>query len=139
MSYYALLLAIVVIMVMLRFHALNYQMEISLAVWGILGMFGALYFGNQLAIVKLRKMYAQIFFVGEDFSLLSVYDILYQQDKQAFPLRFANPVRIGDEISFHFNDQIIRIKKQDWNEFELIWECFCSYNLDISNLTVNPQ
>jgi len=134
MYYYAVLLSIVLILVILRFHSLQYQIDTTLIVSGILGLFLSLFLGNRLAIVKLNKTYAQIFFVGEDISLLSVYDILYQQEKQAFPLRFTNHIRMGDEIIFHFKDQIIHLKKEDWNEFELIWECFCSYN---SNTAIN--
>lgn len=132
MYYYAVLLSIVMVLVIMRLHSLQYQIDATLIICGLLGFFGSLYVGNRLAIVKLRKTYAQIFFVGTDISLLSVYDILNPQEKQAFPLRFANPIRIEDEISFHFNDQIIRLRKEDWNEFELIWECFCSYNEVVS-------
>ena len=73
-------------------------------------------------------MYAEIFFVGEHVSLISVYDILFPKQKEAFPLRFTNPSRSENRISFHYNDQIISLKKEDWEEFDLIWEAFFDIN-----------
>lgn len=97
-------------------------------------MFGfslAIFLGNVLARVKLRKMYAEIFFAGEHVSLISVYDILFPKQKEAFPLRFANPGRSHTSISFHFNDQIVVLNREDWEEFDLIWEAFFDVNQEV--------
>ncbi|MFN0202699.1 MAG: hypothetical protein ACKVTZ_14335 [Bacteroidia bacterium] len=124
MYYYGLLLLAVIILVMIRAMS-SQDVAMSLAIWGALGTFASLFLGKQMATVKLKKTYAEIFFVGEHFSLLSVHDVLYQsENKHAFPLRYANVSRSGDFLYFHFNDQIITLKKEDWADFELIWQSF---------------
>ena len=76
-----------------------------------------------MAYIKLRKNIAEIFFLQDHFSLISVYEILYGSENKAFPLRYANPQRTADGISLHFDDQIINLKEEDWEDFELIWNC----------------
>ena len=91
--------------------------------WWIIGAeLIALGLGNMLAYAKLKRTYAEIFFVNEHFSLISVYEILFQRENNAFPLRYANPSLSGDHsrLVIHFNDQVVTLKREDWEEFDLI-------------------
>ncbi|MEL7532907.1 MAG: hypothetical protein AAFN10_16425 [Bacteroidota bacterium] len=88
----------------------------------VVGELIAVGLGNLLAYAKLKKTYAQIFFVNEHFSLISVYEILFKRENNAFPLRYANPRLDGEQniLTIHFNDQIITLRREDWEEFDLI-------------------
>lgn len=77
--------------------------------------------GNLMAYSKLHRSYAEIFFVNEHFSLISVHDILFKKENHAFPLRYANPAQPDeDTLTIHFNDQVITLKRENWEEFDLI-------------------
>ena len=94
----------------------------SMIMWSLVAMGIALLMANAMAYAKLRRTYAQIFFVDDHFSLISVYDILYQKENHAFPLNYANPTHHGNEIQLHYADQIVSLKRADWEEdFDLIW------------------
>lgn len=97
----------------------------STIIWFVVGgMFTALIMGNLLAFVKLRKAWAEIFFVGQTFTLLSTYDILYGAEPVSFPMVYANASRSNqnpDEISLHYSDLIVVLKRDDWEDFDLIW------------------
>lgn len=81
----------------------------------------ALVLGNLMAYSKLHRSYAEIFFVNDHFSLISVHDILFKKENHAFPLRYANPsMSDEDTISIHFNDQVVTLKRENWDEFDLI-------------------
>lgn len=117
MRYYAVLALIVMAAVMVKISIGQSPLWV-----GVLGFIGAIIMGNAIAYVQLRKQYAQIFFVKQHFSLISVYEILYKKENNAFPLRYANPTRSEDQINLHFNDQIITLDRDDWEDFDLIWE-----------------
>jgi hypothetical protein len=117
MRYYAILSFIGMVGVVLRVY---YQREVI--IFGISAAVVSLLLGNLLANIQLRRNIAEIFFVNDGFSVISIHDILHQNPKRSFPLRFANPTRAGETIQFHFEDQIMTIKKEDWGEeFDLIW------------------
>lgn len=86
----------------------------------------ALGLGNMLALARTRRSYAQIFFLNDHFSLISVHEILFSPQNQAFPLIYANPVMDaeGDKFTVHFNDQIIPFYRKDWEEFDTIFAWF---------------
>ena len=117
--YYAVFMMVVMLGLVLRMFSGE-----SILLFGVGGVFLSMLFGNFAAVVKLRKTYAEIFFVGEHFSIISTYDILFATEKQAFPLRYASPNRLNDEIHFTFNDQIIVFKKEDWEKFDELWAAF---------------
>ncbi|MEO0470664.1 MAG: hypothetical protein AAF206_13645 [Bacteroidota bacterium] len=87
--------------------------------------------GTLLAYVQLRKRYAQIFFVNEHFSLISVYEILFQRENNAFPLIYASPSLNAeqDQLTIHFNDQVITLHRDDWEDFDLIRDWLFSRQL----------
>lgn len=117
MRYYAYFMFVVIVAVIIRMY---YQQE--LLVFGIGGTAVSIALANMVAYVKLHRRIAEIFFHGDSFSVISIYDILHEQPKKAFPLKFANPTRTQDEIQFHFTDQIFVLRREDWSEeFELIW------------------
>ena len=89
----------------------------------VVGEIIALALGNAIAYVRLRKSFAEIFFVKDHFSLISVYEILFKKENHAFPLVYANPRLSADRktISLTYNDQIITLYEDDWEDFEQIW------------------
>ena len=82
----------------------------------------ALVLGNLLAYGSLRRRYAEVYFVEKQFSLISVYDILYEQQAEVFPLPYANPTLSGDRdrLTLHFTDQVVTLKREDWEDFDTI-------------------
>jgi hypothetical protein len=126
MRYYMVLLMFVMVGVMLQINAQKNPVYL-----GVGGSIASILLGNLLAHVKLRRSIAEIFFLNDGFSIISVYDILHQSPKRSFPLRFANPTRTEDQIQFHFEDQIMHLKREDWgDEFDLIWSWFISGSAD---------
>jgi len=117
MRYYAALFFIVMIGAVLRIQAGHDGL-----IFGIIGLMGATLLGNVMARVQLRRSIAEIFFINDGFSIISIEDILQQSAKRSFPLRFADPTRTATQIQFNFEDQIITLNKEDWEaEFDLIW------------------
>ncbi|MEM9936251.1 MAG: hypothetical protein AAF824_21685 [Bacteroidota bacterium] len=90
---------------------------------GLIGALAAMGLGNVFAYAKLKRTYAEIFFLESHFSLISLYEIQYQPHNHVFPLRYANARHEGDRISLTFLDQIITLKREDWEDFDLIWSC----------------
>lgn len=116
MYYYGIFALVVMVGVMLKIYFGQNPLW-----FGIIGMVVAVALGNMMAYVRVKKNIAEIFFVQDHFSLISVYEILFGAENNAFPLRYANPQRTADGLSLHFNDQIIHLKAEDWEDFELIW------------------
>ncbi len=92
----------------------------------VIGEIVALALGNALAMAKTRRSYAEVFFLTDHFSLISVHEILFSPNNQAFPLLYANPVmdREGNSFTVHFNDEIVAFHRKDWEDFDLIWGWF---------------
>ncbi|RMG27363.1 MAG: hypothetical protein D6730_07350 [Bacteroidetes bacterium] len=117
--YYAIFSLVVMVGVMLKIYFGH-----DVLWFGVIGFALAIALGNMMAYIKLHKSIAEVFFVQDHFSLISVYEILFGSQNQAFPLRYANPQRDANGISVHYNDQIIYLKEEDWEDFDLIWEWF---------------
>ncbi len=133
MQYYAIFTIVVMMGVMMT--VANGNGGRSLLFWAIVGELVALLFANMMAFAKLKRHYAQIQFVNDHFSLISVYDIIYENEHHAFPLRYANPSRNGDNIQFHYNDQIIDLNQKDWgDDFDLIWNWLVAQPNESANL-----
>lgn len=117
MRYYAFLLFVVMIGVVIRSQGGR-----EVIIFGSVGIVLALFIGNLLAKVQLRRSIAEIFFINDGFSIIAVDDILEKTAKPSFPLRFADPTRGDNKIQFNFEDQIITLKREDWGtDFDLIW------------------
>ena len=58
--------------------------------------------------------------------MISVYDIIYKKEPEPFPLIYTNAQLSadGDKISIHFHDQILTLRRENWEEFDLIWDYF---------------
>jgi hypothetical protein len=126
MRYYAIFLAVVMLMVVVRLERGQ-----ETVVLGLIGTMISIFLGNVMARVALKRRIAEIFFVNDGFSVINIHDILHQSPKRSFPLKFANPTRSDDQIQFHFEDQIMQIKQEDWGEdFELIWNWLNQSHLD---------
>jgi hypothetical protein len=136
MRYYAGLFFIVMIGAVLRMQAGHDGL-----VFGIVGIVLAVLLGNVIARVQLRRNIAEIFFINDGFSIISIEDILQQSAKRSFPLRFADPTRTATQIQFNFEDQIITLHKEDWDaDFDLIWTWLTQGIPDYAaHLGVNPQ
>ena len=116
MRYYTVMVFFVMLGIMVRVYTGK-----EILWFGILGMALSILLGNLIAYVQLRRNIAEIFFVNDHFSLISVYEILYGKENLSFPLMYANPNRTESEITLHFNDQVIVLKQDDWEDFDLIW------------------
>jgi predicted membrane protein len=127
MRYYFVLMFIAMLGAVIRTYKQK-EMLIFTIIAGAL----VLLLGNMMAHVRLRRDIAEIFFVNDGFSIISVHDILHKSPKRSFPLKWANPTRTQDEIQFHFEDQIMTLKREDWgSEFDLIWNWFLSGSLEM--------
>lgn len=136
MRYYAALFFIVMIGAVLRIQAGHDGL-----IFGVIGLMGATLLGNVMARVQLRRSIAEIFFINDGFSIISIEDILQQSAKRSFPLRFADPTRTETQIQFNFEDQIITLHKEDWEaEFDLIWTWLTQGIHDYAaHLGIQPQ
>jgi hypothetical protein len=120
--YYMVLMFIVLIGAVIR----SYK-DREMILFSVIALIACILLGNLFAQVKMRRSIAEIFFVNDGFSIISVHDILHQSPKRSFPLKFANPTRTENQIQFHFEDQILHLKREDWgDEFDLIWNWFYS-------------
>ncbi|MDX2249659.1 MAG: hypothetical protein SF052_22945 [Bacteroidia bacterium] len=119
MQYYGALNLILMLAVIVKVYAGGYGQSV---LWlAVIGEVAALGLGNLLAYGKLRRTIAEIFFVNDHFSMISVYEILFKGENNAFPLIYANPDMLNeDTVSIHFNDQILTLYRKDWEEFDLI-------------------
>ena len=124
--YYMVLMLIVLIGAVIRTYK-----DRDMVIYSIAALVICILLGNLFAQVKMRRSIAEIFFVNDGFSIISVHDILHQSPKRSFPLKFANPTRSNDIIQFHFEDQILTLRREDWgDEFDLIWNWFISGTLE---------
>ncbi|MEO1448395.1 MAG: hypothetical protein AAFV07_02645, partial [Bacteroidota bacterium] len=121
----------IVIMLGVMVHIVGNGVGMKLVGWVIAAEAIALILGNLFAYAQMRKSFAQIFFVNEHFSLISIYDILNDEPHTAFPLRLASPQISADQnrLSLHFNDQVITLKREDWEDFDLIRDWLFSRQL----------
>lgn len=124
MQYYGALNLLLMLAVMVQVSSGVSGTKLMWAV--IIGEIMALALGNGLAMAKTRRSYAQVFFLTDHFSLISVHEILFSPNNQAFPLIYANPVmdRDGNSFTVHFNDEIVTFRRKDWEDFDLIWGWF---------------
>lgn len=129
MQYYGIFNMIIMLGVIV--HIKGNGVGMNLVGWVIAAEAIALILGNMLSYAKMRRSFAQIFFVNEHFSLISVYDILHENTPQAFPLRLASPQFSADQnrLSLHFNDQVLILKREDWEEFDVIRDWLFSRQL----------
>lgn len=103
-------------------YLINYSKEFVLV--GIFG--GIISFGiaNVLAGVSMRRHYAEAFFVNEQFCILSVYDLVYDQSQQAFPVLYGSPQRTQEGIQLNYHDQVVILRDADWPQIQEIWQRF---------------
>jgi hypothetical protein len=120
MGYYAGLNVIIMVYVMLAM--VQNGASLSLLWTVVIAEAVALGIGNVLGRSSLQRTYAVIFFEGDHFSLISVAEILDKPKNHAFPLRLASPFLDPDQdkITIHFNDQVVTLRRKDWEEFDLI-------------------
>ena len=88
-SFIFVVLIIVMIIVVIL---LNKDKDVLLV--GVIGEIIAISLGNFAAYVSMHRKIGEVLFINENFSIISVNDILYKNPKKPFPLRFANPVRV---------------------------------------------
>ena len=89
----------------------------------------ALALGNAVAYVMMHRKKAEIFFVGDSFSIISVSEITSKTPIPSFPIKFANPSRVGSDIHLHFQDEVVILKRDDWEELDLIWDYLNPVNI----------
>ncbi len=92
----------------------------ALLAFSLIGAVVSIVMGNVLAGVKLNRLPAEIFFIEDQFSLISVQALLDQSEHEVFPLAYASAISNGNVLQFHFQDQVLTIRREDWEEFDLI-------------------
>lgn len=125
MQYYAGINLIIILGVLLKLYG---PYEGNMLYFVVIGEVIALVLGNLLAYGSMKRSYAELFFLKDHFSAISVYDMLFSKDKEptAFPLIYANAHMDHEEkkMSFTFHDQIITLRRDNWEEFDLIYNYF---------------
>lgn len=128
MQYYAAFNVILMLAVMVK--VISGGIPSGLVWWVIIGEAIAIGLGNLLAQAKLHRSYAEIFFIEEHFSLISVHEILNGRKNEAFPMLYANPALSSDGkiITIHYHDQVVNLYRKDWEDedFDLIYDWFYS-------------
>ncbi|TAE47034.1 MAG: hypothetical protein EAZ89_18850 [Bacteroidetes bacterium] len=116
MQYYAALTLIIMLGLMVR--VVSGGVDYQLLLWALGAEVLAVLLGNALSNAKMRRTLAEIFFVKEHFSLISVYDILHKKESHVFPLAYASARRSADgkTLSLHYHDQILTLNEADWGE-----------------------
>lgn len=93
---------------------------VVLLTFSLVGVVLAILMGNSLGGVKLKRTPAEIFFLESHFSLISVQAILNEETEDPFPLMYANASTNGQVLQFTYHDQVMTLKREDWEEFDLI-------------------
>lgn len=115
MRHYAILASVVMLITLVR------MVQHKEILWfTLIGLAIGLAIANIMAVVSLRKQVAEVFILQEHFAVLSVYDILFEQETKSFPLIMASPNREGDRLSFHYFDRIVTLNGGDWENFDLL-------------------
>ncbi|MEM6800551.1 MAG: hypothetical protein AAF696_04055 [Bacteroidota bacterium] len=126
MQYYAGINILIILGVLLKLYG-PYGGD-SMLYFVVIGEVIALALGNLLAYGSMKRSYAELFFLKDHFSAISVYDMLFSKDKKptAFPLIYSNAHMDPDQekLSFTFHDQIITLRRDNWEEFDLIYNYF---------------
>jgi len=81
-------------------------------------------FANILADVKVKSAYAEIFFVQDNFYLLTIDEVLGGKRKGSFPLSYASAYRTEDSITIHYHDLVVHLDRKNWPDLDVIWEWF---------------
>jgi hypothetical protein len=120
MKFYAMFAAVVMMLAVLRMQSGHGILWFSL-----IGMVLAVVLGSFFANAQMERQVAEILFVNDSFSIISVKDALHQGPTGRFPLHFSNPHRTENTITFTYEDRILTLKREDWeDEFDLIWNWF---------------
>lgn len=129
MRYYAMFNIILMLGILVKVVSGGFGLSMLWPV--VIGEAIAIGLGNVLAVAKLKRSYAEIFFVEEHFSLISVYEILHGREHEAFPMTYASPALDpeGDKLTLHFHDQVLTLYRNDWEEFDLVYDWLYSRQL----------
>ncbi|MCS7073435.1 MAG: hypothetical protein NZ108_03105 [Bacteroidia bacterium] len=100
--------------------------------WGIAGVITSLILGNLFALINIQRNFAEIFFVSGHFCLITVDELLFGRKNEVFPLSYASPSRTTDRIMLHYHDRVIELRKEDWPDFEIIWNWLTNPPPDIT-------
>jgi len=72
-----------------------------------------------------------------------VQDIIEGKQPEAFPLSYANPQHGGDTLTVHYHDQIIPLRRRDWQDFDRLWVNFTLppqlFTQSATDPNINPQ
>lgn len=77
---------------------------------------------NYLASVNMKGTWAELYFVGDTFTLLSVHDVLNAEaaGQRSFPISMSNPNEHKKELHIAYGDFIARLDPEDWEDFEAL-------------------
>jgi hypothetical protein len=127
--YYAMFNVVLMLAVLVKVASGDFGLDLLWPV--VIAEAIALGLGNLLAVAKLKRSYAEIFFVEEHFSLISIHEILHGREYDAFPMAYAAPAvdPEGDKLTIHYHDQVITLYRRDWEEFDLVCDWLLSRQL----------
>ncbi len=85
---------------------------------GIIGVFATIFLANMFAIVSMRKDLAEIGFHEGHFYLRNVYQVIFDQKPEFFPLPYANAQLKGEQLSITYFDSIYFLDAQEWYNWD---------------------
>jgi hypothetical protein len=98
--------------------------------WLLALLLGGGVIANVIAGMQLKRTVGAIMFGTEHFTVLSVQDIASQKQPEPFPLAYANPSHNGNVLTFHYHDQVMALRREDWPDFDTLWVRLNGYGLD---------
>ena len=92
--------------------------------YGIIGIISVFLLSNLAGMVQSKMQYVEIGFSGAFFYMVNVYDIAFEKEIQYYPSSFSNAARDGFAMHINYHGQIIRLKREDWPEWEELFAAF---------------
>lgn len=84
---------------------------------GVLGIFGVAVFANVLALINMRRRPAMVGLDEQSFFIMSVYDVVFKEEVETFPLPYANVKARGHTMTLTYHDKVMTLKAQEWPDW----------------------
>ena len=98
--------------------------HISVLWYGIIGILGVFLLSNFAGMVQSKMQYVEIGFNGAFFYMVNVYDIAFNNEIKYYPSSFANASKDGLNMYVNYHGQMIRLKREDWQEWDELFAAF---------------
>ena len=104
--------------------------------YGVGGIFAIFFLSNIGGMVKAKMQYVEIGFRGEFFYMVNIYDIAFKKEISYYPMTFANVSREGLNMFINYHGQIIRLKRDDWSNWNELYSAFFFQSNMESNIDI---